>query len=140
MPVGKSPYLAPFREQMVELVRAGRQPGDMAKEFGCHVTSILSWIPKAQPTTALRVGLDRIDDVLHLLIEDNGRGFSPDSIPCGEGQTWARRRHLGVLELQVIPRLKPIPVPHPTRSTTHEPSRPIAATQFNYPKNTVYCV
>ena len=35
----KPPYPAQFREQMVELVRAGRRPGELAKEFGCHVTS-----------------------------------------------------------------------------------------------------
>jgi transposase len=32
---------------MVELVRAGRRPGELAKEFGCHVTSILSWVRMA---------------------------------------------------------------------------------------------
>jgi transposase len=31
---------------MVELVRSGRQPSDLSKEFGCHVTSILSWVRK----------------------------------------------------------------------------------------------
>ncbi|MDO8448398.1 MAG: histidine kinase [Rhodoferax sp.] len=51
MPVTKSSYLPPFRQQMVELVQAGRNPGDLAKEFGCHITSILSWVRKAQPTT-----------------------------------------------------------------------------------------
>ena len=38
----KSPYSAEFREQMVELVRAGRKPGEPAKEFGCHATSIMN--------------------------------------------------------------------------------------------------
>lgn len=44
MPNPKPPYPAQFREQMVELVRAVRKPGELAKEFGCHVTSILSWV------------------------------------------------------------------------------------------------
>jgi transposase-like protein len=35
---------------MVELVQAGRKPGDLAKEFGRHITSILSWVRKAHPT------------------------------------------------------------------------------------------
>ena len=47
MPNPKPPYPAQFREQMVELVRAGRRPGELAKEFGCHVTSILSWVRMA---------------------------------------------------------------------------------------------
>ena len=34
----------------------------------------------------VRVSLDRIDEVLHLLIEDNGCGFDPDSIRYVEGR------------------------------------------------------
>ena len=44
MPNPRPPYPAQFREQMVELVRAGRKPAELAKEFGCHATSILSWV------------------------------------------------------------------------------------------------
>lgn len=44
MPKPKPPYSAQFREQMVELVRAGRKPSELSKEFGCHTTSILSWV------------------------------------------------------------------------------------------------
>ena len=44
MPNPKPPYPAQFREQMVELVRAGKKPGELAKEFGCHPTSILGWV------------------------------------------------------------------------------------------------
>ena len=43
----KPPYPAQFREQMVELVRAGRKPGELAKEFGCHSTSIMNWMRQA---------------------------------------------------------------------------------------------
>ena len=44
----KPPYSAQFRQQMIELVQAGRNPNELAREFGCHVTSILSWVRKAQ--------------------------------------------------------------------------------------------
>ncbi len=47
MPNPKPPYPAQFREQMVELVRAGRKPAELAKEFGCHPTSILGWLQLA---------------------------------------------------------------------------------------------
>ena len=40
----KPPYSVQFRQQMVELVRAGRAPRELAQEFGCHVSSILSWV------------------------------------------------------------------------------------------------
>lgn len=32
---------------MVELVKSGRKPSDLSKEFGCHTTSILSWVRQA---------------------------------------------------------------------------------------------
>jgi transposase len=50
MPITKPPYPAQFRQTMVALVQTGRKPGDLAKEFGCRTTSILSWVRKAHPT------------------------------------------------------------------------------------------
>lgn len=47
MPKPKPPYAQGFRDQMVELVRSGRQPSELSKEFGCHTTSILSWVRKS---------------------------------------------------------------------------------------------
>ena len=47
MPKPKAAYAPQFRQQMVELVRSGRKPSELAKEFGCHVTSILSWVRQA---------------------------------------------------------------------------------------------
>ena len=47
MPRPKPPYAPAFRTQMVELVRSGRTPSDLSKEFGCHTTSILSWVRQA---------------------------------------------------------------------------------------------
>jgi transposase len=50
----KPPYPAQFREQMIALVRAGRKPGELAQEFGCHVTSILSWVRQADATGGMK--------------------------------------------------------------------------------------
>ena len=44
MPKSRAPYPAQFRQQMVELVHAGRKPRDLAKEFGCHADSINTWV------------------------------------------------------------------------------------------------
>jgi transposase len=44
MPKAKPPYAQAFRDQMVELVRSGRKPSELSKEFGCHTISILSWV------------------------------------------------------------------------------------------------
>jgi transposase len=40
-------YPPEFRQQMVEFVRLGRKPSDLAKEFGCHETSISAWLRQA---------------------------------------------------------------------------------------------
>lgn len=49
----KPPYPAQFREQMIELVRAGRKPGELAREFGCHATSILNWVRQADAASGV---------------------------------------------------------------------------------------
>ncbi len=40
-------YTAEYREQMVELVRAGRKPVELAKEYGVTADSIRSWVRQA---------------------------------------------------------------------------------------------
>ena len=47
MPTPKPPYPAAFRQQMVELVRAGRGISDLAREFGCNASSIHAWVKAA---------------------------------------------------------------------------------------------
>lgn len=69
----KPPYSAQFRQQMVELVQAGRNPNELAREFGCHVTSILSWVRKARlnlpagdTTSAQPLGASERQELLEL--------------------------------------------------------------------------
>jgi transposase-like protein len=52
MPIPKPPYPAEFRQQMVELVQAGRTPAQLAREFSVSAQSISSWLPKPPPITA----------------------------------------------------------------------------------------
>jgi transposase len=40
-------YAPEFRRQMVELVRAGRKPPELSKEFGCSTWSIRGWVKQA---------------------------------------------------------------------------------------------
>ena len=40
-------YAPEFRRQMVELVRVGRQPSELSKEFGPTVWSIQHWVKQA---------------------------------------------------------------------------------------------
>ena len=41
---------------MVELVASGRKPSELANEFGCRETSILSWVRRAQAATPALAG------------------------------------------------------------------------------------
>jgi len=43
----KKPYPPEFRRQMVELVRAGRKPSELAEEFEPSVDSIRRWVEQA---------------------------------------------------------------------------------------------
>jgi transposase len=51
----KPPYPAQFRQQMIELVAAGRKPSALAKEFGCHETTISGWARQSGGTTTAAV-------------------------------------------------------------------------------------
>lgn len=44
MPKSKPPYPAEFRQQIIELARAGRTPAQLSREFGPTAQSIANWI------------------------------------------------------------------------------------------------
>jgi len=44
MPKTRPPYPAEFRQQIVELARAGRTPAELSREFGPTAQSIANWI------------------------------------------------------------------------------------------------
>src|SRR5438132_484520 len=47
IPKTRPPYSPEFRRQMVELVRAGRDPGELAREFEPTAQSISHWVAQA---------------------------------------------------------------------------------------------
>ena len=47
MPRTRAPYPAEFRRQMVELVRSGRTPEELAKEFEPSAQAIRNWVSQA---------------------------------------------------------------------------------------------
>ena len=47
MPQGRRPYPLEFRQRIVELVRAGRRPTELAREFEPTVESINAWVKQA---------------------------------------------------------------------------------------------
>ena len=73
MPKSRPPYSPEFRRQMVELVRAGRSPEDLAREFEPTAQSIGNWVAQADKQEGRReeaamemaVGQRRPKDVIH---------------------------------------------------------------------------
>lgn len=54
MPGTRRPYPPEFRQQMVDLVRAGRSPQELAREFEPTAESINSWVRKADLGDGIR--------------------------------------------------------------------------------------
>ena len=54
MSKSRPPYPAEFRRQMVELVRAGRDPTDLAREFEPSAQAIRNWVAEADRSEGRR--------------------------------------------------------------------------------------
>ena len=57
MPKTRAPYPAEFREEMVRLVRAGRSPGELSREFEPSDQTIRNWVNQADVDEGRREGL-----------------------------------------------------------------------------------
>ena len=57
MPRTRSPYSAEFRQQIIELVRGGRTPAELAQEYEPTAQTISSWIRQAEIDDGERAGV-----------------------------------------------------------------------------------
>ena len=57
MPKTRAPYPAEFRAEMVRLVRAGRTPGELSREFEPSDQTIRNWVNQADVDDGRREGL-----------------------------------------------------------------------------------
>ena len=55
MPKSRPPYPAEFRARMVELVRAGRSPEELSREFEPTAQSIWNWVRQAERDQGARL-------------------------------------------------------------------------------------
>jgi transposase len=70
MPRTRPPYPPEFREQIVALVRAGRTPAELAREYEPTETTILHWVAQADRDEGIRTdghGLTTIYEILDVL-------------------------------------------------------------------------
>lgn len=56
------PYDPEFRRKMVELVRSGRTPGELAKEFEPTAQAIRNWVKQAEIEEGRRQGSLKTDE------------------------------------------------------------------------------
>jgi len=54
MPRSRPPYAPEFREQMVELVRAGRSPEELSREFEPSAQTIRNWVKQSDLDPGVR--------------------------------------------------------------------------------------
>ena len=75
MPKSRPPYPAEFRCQMVALVRAGRTPDELSREFEPSAEAIRQWVKQADRDDGRRAdGLTSAErDELHHLRRENRR-------------------------------------------------------------------
>ena len=55
MPKSHARYAAEYRRRMIELVRAGRSPDELAKEFEPTAQSIRNWVAQAERDAGRRL-------------------------------------------------------------------------------------
>ena len=61
MPKTRAPYPAEFGEEMVRLVRAGRSPGELSREFEPSDQTIRNWVNQADVDEGRREGLTTVE-------------------------------------------------------------------------------
>ena len=54
MPRSRPPYAPEFREQMVDLVRAGRSPEELSREFEPSAQTIRNWVKQSDLDPGVR--------------------------------------------------------------------------------------
>ena len=120
MPRTRAPYPPEFRQQMVELVRAGRTPEELSREFEPTAQTIHNWVKQVDIDTGVRSdGLTTEErgelrrlrrEVKHLRIEQEvlkkARSYTSSrvlaltrkksayvatAVPVGEDDVWSRR-------------------------------------------------
>ena len=75
MPRTRPPYTPEFRQQMIDLVRNGRDPGDLAREFEPSDQTIRNWVAQAERDDGRRTdGMTSVEcDELSRLRRENKR-------------------------------------------------------------------
>ncbi len=97
----KKPHSAEFRGQMLELIKAGRNPKELADEFGCHVTTLRDWmkqggvVPEGQSGTVVLTDKERAE--LQRLRKEN-RQLRIERDILSKATAWFARQDGGIVQ------------------------------------------
>ena len=84
MPRSRPPYAPEFRRQMVELVRAGRSPEELSREFEPTAQAIRNWVVQAERDEGRRGDGPVDEDVLVVPFDGIGKATfdgRPERVP-----------------------------------------------------------
>src|SRR3954452_18481268 len=87
------PYAPEFRRQMVELVRAGRDPGDLARKFEPSSQAIRNWVARADRQDGRREAQPVADAGLGRYRPERCRTRGIEPIASGEQAAARGARH-----------------------------------------------
>lgn len=76
-----APYAPEFRQQLIELVRAGHSPEQLAEEFGCSAQSIRNWVAQGIEHEVLG---PQVVEVASRKRTRAGDGHTPPAAPAGQ--------------------------------------------------------
>ena len=102
----RSSYSAASRQQMVELVRSGRTPGDLAREFKPSVQASRTWVAEADRDVGKRSDGPRTEEREEIRwrrrengrLREDGVGEADEYITTGlatERRSWERIPRVG---------------------------------------------
>ena len=95
MPKTRRPYPAEFRAEMIRLVRAGRTPGELSREFEPSDQTIRNWVNQADVDEGRREGLTTAErDELRRLRREN-RILGEGERDSGKSSGLVRREEFG---------------------------------------------
>jgi transposase len=88
----RPPYPVEFRCQMVELVRAGRKPSELAREFKVALQSIKNWVKQSDLDAGLRHdGLTSAEHEELLRLRREVRGLREEREILAKAAAWFAR-------------------------------------------------
>ena len=91
MPRSRPPYSSEFRRQMVELVRAGRTPEELSREFEPSAESIRNWVRQSEVDEGRQAGITSAEREELLRLRRENRRLREEREILSKAAAWFAR-------------------------------------------------